>query len=447
MSDQRLPPHDDEMEQAVIGCVLQSGELINDCVARFKVGPDVFFDLRNRNFYKLLVAMRNNAEPIDAATVSSKFKDSTVLQNIGGMSYFLECVDKAISISNFEHYADRVSQCHVLRRIVAVGAEAVEEAYSGTESADSVIDDIEAKLESLRETRGTDEIVAPKKAANLLNGHLEQRFTLQGRRSGIETGLTQFDSLTDGLQLGELTIIGARPSQGKTSLATTIIDHACLGNKVPTLVVTLEMSIAALCRRILARHCRFPMNDLRSGQFSDGDFERFGVFSLTLSKSPIYFLDSIGGTNSGRVCRAIRRTVKAHGIKLVVVDYLQKIRAVGNYEKRTYEVAEVSTELKAVAVETGVAMLTLAQLNREPDKDKKPRPPRVSDLADSSQIERDADTIGLLHRDREKGGETASLIIAKQRDGEVGICTMAFAGQFASFENVAIEQPDYDPGK
>ena len=147
-------------------------------------------------------------------------------------------------------------------------------------------------------------------------------------------------------------------------------------------------------------------------------------------------MDSISGTDSARICATIRRMVKAHGVKLVVIDYLQKIQAVGKFEKRTYEIAQVSGALKAVAVDTNCALLTLAQLNRESEKDKAPRPPRISDLADSGQIERDADTIGLLHRNRaENGGRDALLYIPKQRDGEVGECEMYFEGKFSRFAN------------
>ena len=430
----RLPPNEPLMERAIIGCILQKPEIADECASRFKAGGEVFFDLKNRQAYLKLLAMRQAGEPIDI---------TTALRAIGDLSFLSECENAAASAANFENYADKVSEAFMLRKTMAACVEASASVYDKQESANAIISGIETKLQSIREIRSNDVVVSGGKSAVLLTNHLEERFRLQGRKSGLVTGLSQFDDLTDGLQAGEQTIIGARPSLGKTALATTIIHRVCLIDKNPTLVITLEMSIHALCRRILANHCRFPLGDLRAGRFTDFDMEKFAQFNLLLNRSPIFFMDAISGTDSGRICSAIRRTVKSEGVKLVVIDYLQKIKEVGNFEKKTYAVGQVSGALMAVAKETGCALLTLAQLNRESVKEKTPRLPRISDLADSGQIERDADTIGLLHRDREtNGGRDAVLLVAKQRDGDVGNCEMSFEGKFSVFENRRIEPAD-----
>ena len=432
MNPDQLPPNDPEMERAVIGCILQKPEIADECISRFKTS-DVFYDLKNRQAYLTLIEMRRAGTPIDAVTVFERIKD---------IEFTTDCETKSVA-SNFEYYADKVSESYMLRKTMATCTEAAASVYDKQESADAIISGIETKLQSIREIRSNDVVVSGGKSAVLLTNHLEERFRLQGRKSGLVTGLSQFDDLTDGLQAGEQTIIGARPSLGKTALATTIIHRVCLIDKNPTLVITLEMSIHALCRRILANHCRFPLGDLRAGRFTDFDMEKFAQFNLLLNRSPIFFMDAISGTDSGRICSAIRRTVKSEGVKLVVIDYLQKIKEVGNFEKKTYAVGQVSGALMAVAKETGCALLTLAQLNRESVKEKTPRLPRISDLADSGQIERDADTIGLLHRDREtNGGRDAVLLVAKQRDGDVGNCEMSFEGKFSVFENRRIEPAD-----
>lgn len=427
----RLPPHEPLMERAIIGCILQKPEIADECASRFKAGGEVFFDLKNRQAYLTLIEMRQAGTPIDAATVFERIKD---------IEFTTDCETKSVA-SNFEYYADRVSESYMLRKTMATCTEAAANVYDNQESADSIILGIETKLATIRDLRGSVEIVSSKQAKNLLMDHLETRFNLEGRRSGIETGLHQFDAITDGIQFGELSIIGARPSQGKTALATTVVHHACIERGLPTLFVTLEMSIAALCRRILSRHCRMGMRELKTGSFKQSDFGRFSTFGNQLAGAPLFFVDSIGGTDSSRVCSIIKRAVKTSGVKLVVIDYLQKIHASGRHEKRTYEVGEVSTALKAVAVETGAALFVLAQLSREPEK-QKGRMPQISDLADSAQIERDADLIGLLHRDKvENEGRDAKLIIAKQRDGELGVVELNFEGKFASFENRTMEEP------
>lgn len=433
MKPDKLPPNEPEMERAIIGCILQKPEIADECIARFKSGGEVFFDLKNRDAYLKLLALRQAGKPIDI---------TTALRAVGDLEFLTTCENAAPSPENFSYYADKISEAFMLRKTMAACSEAAASVYDNAESAETVISSIETKLQSIREIRSTDVVVRGGKSAVLLTNHLEERFNLQGRKSGLVTGLSQFDELTDGLQAGEQTIIGARPSQGKTALATTIIHKVCLLDKNPTLVITLEMSIHALCRRILANHCRFPLGDLRAGRFTDCDMEKFAQFNLLLNTSPIFFMDAISGTDSGRICATIRRMVKSEGIKLVVIDYLQKIQACGKFEKRTYEVAQVSGALMAAAKDSGCSLLTLAQLNRESEKDKTPRLPRISDLADSGQIERDADTIGLLHRNRaENGGRDALLIVAKQRDGDVGNCEMNFEGQFSVFENRRMETP------
>ena len=427
MTSDKLPPNEPEMERGIIGCILQKPEIADECIARFKSGGEVFFDLKNREAYLILIGMRQAGEPIDI---------TTALRSIRDVVYLTACEAAAPSPANFSFYADRVSESFMLRKTMAACSEAAASVYDNQESAETVIAAIETKLQSIREIRSTDVVVSGRTATGLLTNHLEERFNLQGAKSGLVTGLTDFDNLTDGLQAGEQTIIGARPSQGKTALATTIIRKVCLIDKNPTLVITLEMSIHALCRRMLANHCQFPLGDLRAGRFSEADMEKFARFNLLMANSPIFFMDAISGTDSARICSNIRRMVKSEGIKLVVIDYLQKIQSVGKHEKRTYEVAQVSGALMAAAKDTGCSLLTLAQLNRESEKDKSPRLPRISDLADSGQIERDADTIGLLHRNRaENDGCDALLIVAKQRDGDIGSCEMAFAGRFSRFSD------------
>lgn len=418
------------MERAIIGCILQKPEIADDCLARFKVGGEVFFDLKNRNAYLKLMAMRQAGEPVDMVTA---------FRAIGDVEFLQACENAALSAENFEFYADKVSEAYMLRKTMAACVEASASVYDKKETADAIILGIETKLQSIREIRSSDVLVQGKQAVGLLSAHLEERFTLQGRRSGVVTGIEAFDALTDGLQFGEQTIIGGRPSQGKSALATTIIHRVCLTDKIPTLVVTLEMSIHSLCRRMLANHCRFPLGDIRAGRFTEYDFERFSRFNAILNSSPIFFMDAISGTDSARICASIKRMAKSSGVKLVVIDYLQKIQSVGKFEKRTYEVAQVSGALKAAAVESGVALLTLAQLNRESEQ-QKGRSPRLSDLADSSQIERDGDCIALLERNRDEGkGHLAKLHIAKQRDGDVGIVEMNFDGKFCVFEDKKYE--------
>ncbi len=176
------------------------------------------------------------------------------------------------------------------------------------------------------------------------------------------------------------------------------------------------------------------MSVIRKGSYTAMDFKKFTDFKLMVSKAPVWFIDAVGGIGIATLCASIRRRVKKEKVKLVMIDYLQKIKPTERHEKRTYEVGEVSTRLKALAVSTNVSLLTLAQLNRESEKEKG-RSPRLADLADSGQIERDADTVALIQRDKTDANGKTNLIIAKQRDGDIGIVTLMFNKLFCRFEN------------
>jgi replicative DNA helicase len=265
---------------------------------------------------------------------------------------------------------------------------------------------------------------------------IETKFNLNGKLSGLETGLFDLDRITNGLQFSESSILAARPSIGKTALACNIVSHVCLKNKIPTLFISLEMSADALGRRILSCHQQVNMQSLRSGDLNQGDFDKCAKFTTKLTESPLFVHESLGGMSAGTAAGLIRKYAKRNGVKLVVIDYLQKMKADSKHEKRTYEIAESSGILTGAAKESGVALLLIAQLNREGEKDKG-RLPRLSDLADSGQIERDADNVFLLHRKREEPNN-ASLIVAKQRDGETGLISLFFDGPHCQFQNAVV---------
>jgi len=280
---------------------------------------------------------------------------------------------------------------------------------------------------------GDSTIATGKALAAELLGDIQSRFDRQGQPTGIVTSYREFDRLTDGLQLGELAVIGARPSAGKTALLLNIADQACLRDKVPTLIVSAEMSRKALLRRLCACHAGIPLSALKRGLLTKRELEDYGRFQSTLAGAPLHVAEMVGGPSILAVSATVRRCVRRHKIRLVCVDYLQKLRAAEKAEKRTYEVGSVSGTLKSLAVDLNLAMLVAAQLSREPDKEKG-RLPRLSDLADSAQIERDADLVGLLHRDRADGSNKAMLFIAKQRDGELGNVHLTFNGAHCRFE-------------
>lgn len=431
MNTDTLPPHDLESEQTVLSCLLADhANAAPDLRVLLPEGEESFYDLKHRLIYRTLIAMKDGEG--NAISLLGTLKMAGTLDKVGGREFISKLTESNAVPGTMEYAAAVVRERHVARKAIQVLSRASESLIGGKDDPLRTIDQVEQALARIRENADPETpAYGPVQLADKLRDYLEWRFNLQGKRSGFETGFYNFDRLTDGLQKGEQTIIAARPSIGKTAIALNIVEKVCFGQGIPTLFMSLEMSAEALTRRLLSGMKGIPMNSLKSGTFTEPDFKGFTAFLVQLKHSQLYIVDAVSGMSGNQVKSAIKWMHRKHGVQLVVVDYLQKIKANEKHEKRTYEVAEISGMLKGLAVSTGAAFLTLAQLNREPDKDKRQRPPRISDLADSGQIERDADTIGLLHRNDHE----ANLAIAKQRDGETGLVQLYFDGEHCRFEN------------
>lgn len=431
MNTDTLPPHDFEAESTVLSCLLvDHANSAPDLRMLLPEGEDSFYDLKHRLIYRALIGMPDGEG--NAISLLGRLNMDGKLEAAGGREFISSLGDSNIAAGMLEYSAAVVREKHVARKTLQVISKAMDSLMSGKDDPIQEIDRMEQALAKIRENSDPENLAyGPVQLADKLRDYLEWRFNLQGKRSGFETGFYNFDRLTDGLQKGEQTIIAARPSIGKTAIALNIVEKVCFQQDISTLFMSLEMSAEALTRRLLSGIKAIPMNNLKTGAFTKVEFEGFTSFLIQLKHSQLYIVDAVSGLNGHQVKSAIKWMHRRHGVKLVVIDYLQKIKPSERHEKRTYEVAEISGMLKGLAVNTNAAFLTLAQLNREPDKDKRQRPPRMSDLADSGQIERDADTVCLLHRD----GEDANLVIAKQRDGETGLVKLHFDGEHCRFEN------------
>ena len=342
-----------------------------------------------------------------------------------------DAMEACPSPANLPYYIKGITEATHRRQLRDTGDRLIRESAMLTLNPDQIVSNAEAGLsiEVSRETLSTSKQVA----GNFID-QMQERFNRKGTLSGIATGFHWLDQKTDGLQLREMAIIAARPSIGKTAIAIAIAYKAAIQDKVPTLFVSLEMSKEAIFRRTVATIGSVSMQNLKSGNLNEGDMKSMMAASGKISNSPLWFLDGSSSHSISSITANVRRAVRKHQVRFVIVDYLQKVKAADRSEKRTYEVAEVSGKLKDIAVQTNVAMLCLAQLNRENEKDKG-RQPRLTDLADSGQIERDADLVMLLDRDRKEPSGEAAIIIAKQRDGECGHVKLHYDGQFCRFSD------------
>jgi len=426
------PPFLAEEEQAMLGFIMLKSDCLDSILDKHKSnGVALFYDSRHQALFEFIVGMRERHEPIDDLTVCIALKEYA--KEVGGLTYVREIIDlHTPNVQVFPFYLKSLEDMATKRKLLKLGMTLQEKAKDPMFPVDGLFSLMESHLDQLVTTAGCFEV---KEAVMTCINDTQERYNRRGQLGGITTGLVDLDSMLDGLQPGEQTLIAARPSIGKTALGMNVVEAACIKGGVPTLVVTCEMSPASLVRRMCSGYTGVGIKTMRTGQLTDDDFGKIKAFTYTASKAPLWFVDGVSGISASTVCSTVKRFVKNHGIKLVVIDYLQKLRANMRHEKRTYEIGEVSGQLQALARHTKVALLTIAQLNRESDKDKG-RSPRLSDLADSGQIERDADTVILMHRDKNDPSD-AYLYVAKARDGEIGTVKTYFNSKRTRFENAA----------
>jgi replicative DNA helicase len=383
-----------------------------------------------RQIYEVTKGLVAKSDPVNMATVVKEWKRS-----MGQTPVPFEALNKADELcpspANHPAFAQAVLEAHHRRQLRTAGDRLIRESAVSTLSVDQIVSNAEA---GLTVEASKEEVQSSKSVVSRFIDSTQERFSRQGQLSGITSGFHRLDQMTDGFQFGELAIIAARPSIGKTAIAIAIAKAASIDSRIPTLFISLEMSDESIVRRMVSSVGSIPMQDIKTGQLDQGGMKAMSTASAKIAASPIHFISGSGVSNIATITAVIRRAVRKWGVKLVLVDYLQKIHGSKAAEKKTYEIAEVSGRLKGVASDTKTAVVALAQLNRENEKDKG-RVPRLTDLADSGQIERDADLVLLLNRERNQPQGEAVIAIAKQRDGECGLVPLWYDGQYCRFSD------------
>jgi len=445
----RVPPQSLEAEQAVLGGLLLDN-LAWDRVADL-LGEHDFYRADHRLIFQHIGQLIEHAKPADALTVAESLERSGRLAEIGGQAYLGSLALNTPSAANIRRYAEIVRERSIMRSLASVGTEIADAAYNpmGRDAKD-LVDEAEAKVFHIAEA-GAKARQGFVKIDPLLTETVERIDMLYNRENkndviGLATGFSELDRMTSGLHGGELVIIAARPSMGKTALAMNIVEHATLALKKAVAVYSMEMSGTQLAMRMIGSVGRFDQHELRTGTFKDEDWARMVESVGKLNEAQLY-IDDTAGLNSLEVrSRARRLHRQCGGLSLIVVDYLQLMSASGGREEnRATEIAEISRSLKGLSKELNVPVVALSQLNRsvESRQDKRPM---MSDLRESGAIEQDADLILFIYRDEvynpgtEKKG-IAEIIIAKQRNGPTGPLNLTFLGKHIRFENYA------DPGR
>jgi replicative DNA helicase len=453
----RLPPHSMEAEMGVLGCVLLSpNDALSQCIEKFKTGGELFYDLRHRLIYELLVAMYDQKEAIDLVTVPQRLKDLNQLEAVGGLAYLASLPDAVPSAANLSYYADIVREKHLLRRMIQTCTSVVARVYEHEGEVDALLDEVERDVLRISEERAEADTQTIKDLVRGAITTIEDFHQRQGMLTGLATGFPDFDRMTSGLRGGEMIVIAARPSMGKTSLAMNIAEHVAVEERLPVAVFSLEMTAESLVLRMLCSRSRVNLRSIRDGFLAERDFPKLTGAAGKLSGSPLFVEDSPALSILQLRAKA-RRMHQQHGIKLFVIDYLQLLHSTARRaENRQQEIADISNGIKALAKELDVPVIVLSQLNREVEKERN-RKPRLSDLRESGAIEQDADLVALLYKpssgDEDEGGggaesdsEQVNLLIAKQRNGPTGEVELTFFKGYTRFESKAKVSADDMPG-
>jgi len=456
----RLPPHSTDAEQGVLGCILLSpNECMGECLAKLKVGADVFYDLRHQTIFDALADMFDKRQAIDIITLQQYLKDRQVLEQVGGIAYLTSLEDVVPSSAHLDYYLNIVQDKFLLRKMIRVCTDVVARVYEAEGEVDSLMDEVERDVLRISEFRVQSQISSIKQLVNKAINTIEDYHQRQGKLTGLPTGFIDLDKLTTGMHPGEMIVIAARPSVGKTSLAMNIAEHVAIDNNIPVGVFSLEMTAESLVLRMLCSRSRVNLRNVRDGFLAERDFPKLTSSAGKLANAPL-FIDDSSGLSILQMRAKARRMFQQYGIKLFVVDYLQLLHSSSKKaENRQQEIADISGGIKALAKELNVPVIVLSQLNREVEKEKG-RPPRLSDLRESGSIEQDADLVGLLYKpssksdDDESGGATenqdaipVNLLIAKQRNGPAQVdVNLTFLKTYTRFESAAKIQDADVPG-
>ncbi|MCP3755014.1 MULTISPECIES: replicative DNA helicase [unclassified Streptomyces] len=437
---ERVPPQDLDAEQSVLGGMLLSKDAIADVVEVLK-GHD-FYRPSHETIYQAILDLYAKGEPADPITVSAELTRRGEISKVGGAPYLHTLVQSVPTAANAEYYAEIVHERAVLRRLVAAGTKITQMGYAADGDVDEIVNSAQAEIYAVTEQRTSEDYLP---LGDIMEGALDEIEAIgsrSGQMSGVPTGFTDLDSLTNGLHPGQMIVIAARPAMGKSTLALDFARACSIKANLPSVIFSLEMGRNEIAMRLLSAEARVALHHMRSGTMTDDDWTRLARRMPDVSAAPLYIDDS-PNLSMMEIRAKCRRLKQRSDLSLVVIDYLQLMQSGGSRrpESRQQEVSDMSRNLKLLAKELEVPVIALSQLNRGPEQrtDKKPM---VSDLRESGSIEQDADMVILLHREdayekeSPRAGE-ADLIVAKHRNGPTATITVAFQGHYSRFVDMA----------
>ena len=434
----KIPPHDIEAEQAVIGSMLTDKDAVISAIEKLK--SDDFYREDNKAIYEAILSLYAKSEPIDIITVKAQLVEDGKFEQIGGLEYLAVLPEKVPTTANVERYIKIVEEKSILRNLIKVSNEITTLGYSETEEVDAIMDSAEKKIFDIMQKKNQKGYTPIKDVLIDTFAEIERLYNQKGYVTGVPTGFTDLDQITAGLHASDLVLIAARPAMGKSAFALNIAANAAIRANTPAVVFNLEMSKEQMVNRILCSEAMVDSQKVRTGKIEEADWVKLATALGPLSEAPIY-VDDTPGISIMEIRAKCRKLKLEKNIGLVVIDYLQLIQGTGKRgASREQEISEISRSLKILAKELDIPVIALSQLSRAAEQRPDHRP-MLSDLRESGAIEQDADIVMFLYRDDYYNPDTekknvAEVIIAKHRGGSTGTVELAWISNYTKFANI-----------
>lgn len=406
--------------------------------------PEHFYHPSHQTLYRVIKEISDSSAQIELVSLTQKLMDRGVLDKIGGPSALTEIYTYAPTAAHFDHHLTIVKDKFILRNIISSCTDAITRSFEDQEEVAGLLDEVEQKIFAIREGSDVEQAPTVKEDVRKVIEDFEKYLAGGGAPMGIKSGYSQLDTMCNGLKPGEMFVIAARPSMGKTSFVMNIIEHICLDAKLPSMFFSCEMTSQQIVQRLLFARARYAITNLRNGFTpTKADLLKIKNAAQEIAESKL-FIDDTAGISISELRAKARRKKKEEDIQVIAIDYLQLMRSTSKQAQgsREREIAEISSGLKALAKELSVPVIVLAQLNRGPEN--RGGTPRMSDLRESGSIEQDADMVGLLFRTayyaedqdaRDEQDGIAELNLAKNRNGPTGSIPLTFIKELMRFEN------------
>jgi replicative DNA helicase len=435
---ERVPPHNVEAEESVLGSMLLSKDAIAEVLELLR--EDDFYRPAHRTVFRSVLELYSHGGAVDAITVAEDLRRNGSLADIGGAPFLHTLVASVPTAANAAYYARIVKEAGILRRLIDVGTRIVQLGFDTPQDTERAIDEAESLVYNLAQGRVSEDYQSLKDVLTTTLEAIERLHEDHREITGVPTGFPDLDRVTSGLQPSNLVIVAARPGVGKSAFGLDVARHAAAKAGVPTVVFSLEMSRTELVQRLMCAECTVDMQRLRTGRMEESDWTRLTRSLGRLADAPLYIDDS-PGTTMMEIRAKCRRLRQRHGLGLVVVDYLQLMQPTKRFENRQQEVSEISRSLKLLAKELEVPVMAISQLSRQTES-RSDRRPMLSDLRESGALEQDSDVVLFIYRDELYDPESprkgeADLILAKHRNGPTDTVTVTFQGQYSRFAPMA----------